>query len=257
MHMSTLHAILLLLIMQLCFTCLSCAPCAYTHSARIMIANVLQKPQLHCAVPLCSNAHSVIIWFTTQSLHHTTVLHGFCLSNTSIYTLACHTSKTHMLACHTSFHRKCLSMSTKKSACHASLNGFVWPAVLPCCTWKNVCLLAGSAGADSKVTKIFKRSGVGKVELDSASAGDVVSLAGASSAGIADTIGDAELVVPLSPGPIEPPTLRLDSTAQFICGRTLLYWKRFVVQKMHCCSSLNVCSEVREHAPLQLVVQSC
>lgn len=67
---------------------------------------------------------------------------------------------------------------------------------------------AGSAGADSKVTKIFKRSGVGKVELDSASAGDVVSIAGAASAGIADTIGDAELVSPLSPGPIEPPTLR-------------------------------------------------
>lgn len=75
------------------------------------------------------------------------------------------------------------------------------------------CLLAGSAGADSKVTKIFKRSGVGKVELDSASAGDVVSLAGAASAGIADTIGDAELAVPLSPGPIEPPTLRCDSYA--------------------------------------------
>ncbi|KAL3154804.1 hypothetical protein ABBQ38_011348 [Trebouxia sp. C0009 RCD-2024] len=67
----------------------------------------------------------------------------------------------------------------------------------------------GSAGADSKVTKIFKRSGVGKVELDSASAGDVVSIAGAASAGIADTIGDAELVSPLSPGPIEPPTLSM------------------------------------------------
>ena len=72
----------------------------------------------------------------------------------------------------------------------------------------SACVCAGSAGADSKVTKIFKRSGVGKVELDSASAGDVVSIAGAASAGIADTIGDAELVAPLSPGPIEPPTLR-------------------------------------------------
>lgn len=71
-----------------------------------------------------------------------------------------------------------------------------------------MCICAGSSGADSKVTKIFKRSGVGKVELDSASVGDVVSIAGAASAGIADTIGDAELAAPLSPGPIEPPTLR-------------------------------------------------
>lgn len=77
-------------------------------------------------------------------------------------------------------------------------------------SWYNdgVCAYPGSTGADSKVTKIFKRSGVGKVELDSASAGDVVSIAGAPSAGIADTIGDVELAAPLSPGPIEPPTLR-------------------------------------------------
>jgi len=69
-------------------------------------------------------------------------------------------------------------------------------------------LVAGAPGADSKVTKIFKRSGVGKIELDSASAGDVISMTGASSAGIADTIGGADLTAALSPGPIEPPTLR-------------------------------------------------
>ena len=67
---------------------------------------------------------------------------------------------------------------------------------------------AGAPGIDSKVTKIFKRSGVSKIELDSASAGDVVSIAGASSAGIADTIGATDLAAPIPPGFIEPPTLR-------------------------------------------------
>ena len=58
------------------------------------------------------------------------------------------------------------------------------------------------------MTKIFKRSGVGKIELDSASAGDVISMTGAAAAGIADTIGATDLEGALSPGPIEPPTLR-------------------------------------------------
>ena len=69
-------------------------------------------------------------------------------------------------------------------------------------------ILAGAPGGDSKVTKIFKRSGVGKLELDSASAGDVISMTGAAAAGIADTIGAVDLATALSPGPIEPPTLR-------------------------------------------------
>ena len=36
----------------------------------------------------------------------------------------------------------------------------------------------------------------------------MVSVTGAASAGIADTIGAADLGMALSPGPIEPPTLR-------------------------------------------------
>ena len=67
------------------------------------------------------------------------------------------------------------------------------------------------------MTKIFKRSGVGKIELDSASAGDVVSIAGAAAAGIADTIGASDLAAPLSPGPIEPPTLRCLPLATLRC----------------------------------------
>ncbi|KAA6417376.1 MAG: elongation factor family [Trebouxia sp. A1-2] len=66
-----------------------------------------------------------------------------------------------------------------------------------------------AGGGDSKVTKIFKRSGVGKLELDSASAGDVISMTGAAAAGIADTIGAVDLAAALSPGPIEPPTLSM------------------------------------------------
>jgi len=56
-------------------------------------------------------------------------------------------------------------------------------------------ILAGAPGGDSKVTKIFKRSGVGKLELDSASAGDVISMTGAAAAGIADTIGAVDLAI--------------------------------------------------------------
>lgn len=69
----------------------------------------------------------------------------------------------------------------------------------------------GAAVTDTslKVTRIEKRAGLGKVQLQSAVAGDVVSLAGAGdAAGIADTIAAPVVEVGLDPGPIDPPTLR-------------------------------------------------
>jgi GTP-binding protein len=63
--------------------------------------------------------------------------------------------------------------------------------------------------ASLKVTRIEKRAGLGKVQLASAVAGDVVSLSGAGdAAGIADTIAAPAVEQGLDPGPIDPPTLR-------------------------------------------------
>ena len=60
-----------------------------------------------------------------------------------------------------------------------------------------------------KITKIEKKAGLGKVQLQSAVAGDVVSIAGpGDAAGIADTIAAPAVEQALDPGPIDPPTLR-------------------------------------------------
>jgi GTP-binding protein len=60
-----------------------------------------------------------------------------------------------------------------------------------------------------KITRIEKRAGLGRVQLQSAVAGDIVSLAGAGdAAGIADTLAAPGVEVALDPGPIDPPTLR-------------------------------------------------
>lgn len=60
-----------------------------------------------------------------------------------------------------------------------------------------------------KITRIEKRAGLGKVQLQSAVAGDVVSIAGPDgAAGIADTIAAPAVLHGLDPGPIDPPTLR-------------------------------------------------
>lgn len=69
----------------------------------------------------------------------------------------------------------------------------------------------GGVVADSslKITRIEKQAGLGKVSLQAAIAGDVVSLAGAGdAAGIADTIAAPAVDQGLDPGPIDPPTLR-------------------------------------------------
>ncbi len=59
-----------------------------------------------------------------------------------------------------------------------------------------------------RLTKIWKRVGTGRQDMDVASAGDIVSLTGAGAAPIADTIAGLDRAEPLEPGPIEPPTLR-------------------------------------------------
>jgi GTP-binding protein len=62
---------------------------------------------------------------------------------------------------------------------------------------------------DLRITRIEKRVGMERVQLQQAVSGDVVSLAGAGdAAGIADTIAAPVVTKGLDPGPIDPPTLR-------------------------------------------------
>jgi len=60
-----------------------------------------------------------------------------------------------------------------------------------------------------KITKIFKRAAMASIEMQKASAGDVVSLAGASGAGVADTIASLAVTEGLPPGQVDPPTLSM------------------------------------------------
>ena len=67
---------------------------------------------------------------------------------------------------------------------------------------------SGGVGPEARLTKVWKRVGTGRQDMEVAGAGDIVSLTGAGAAAIADTIGGLDREVALSPGPIEPPTLR-------------------------------------------------
>lgn len=67
---------------------------------------------------------------------------------------------------------------------------------------------AGGVGPEARLTKVWKRVGKGRQDMEVAGAGDIVSLTGAGAAAIADTIGGLDRAEALSPGPIEPPTLR-------------------------------------------------
>ena len=61
---------------------------------------------------------------------------------------------------------------------------------------------------EGKLTRIMKRSGTIRIELDSVSTGDIVSIAGMAAAGIADTVAAITAEKGLDPGNIEPPTMR-------------------------------------------------
>ncbi|PNW74376.1 hypothetical protein CHLRE_13g606000v5 [Chlamydomonas reinhardtii] len=63
--------------------------------------------------------------------------------------------------------------------------------------------------AEYKVTRIGKRAGMAKIQLDEAVAGDIVSIAGAGSAAIADTIANPSVTTLLDPGRVDPPTLAM------------------------------------------------
>lgn len=62
---------------------------------------------------------------------------------------------------------------------------------------------------NAKITKIIEHRGVEKVSLNSASAGDIVVVAGFSKATVADTLCAPEVNEPIPAMPIDPPTLTM------------------------------------------------
>ena len=62
---------------------------------------------------------------------------------------------------------------------------------------------------NAKITKIIEHQGINKVSRDSASAGDIVVIAGFSTATVSDTLCDPSVNEPIPAMPIDPPTLTM------------------------------------------------
>ena len=62
---------------------------------------------------------------------------------------------------------------------------------------------------NAKITKIIEHQGINKVSRDSASAGDIVVIAGFSKATVSDTLCDPSVNKPIPAMPIDPPTLTM------------------------------------------------
>ena len=63
---------------------------------------------------------------------------------------------------------------------------------------------------ETKVTRIFKRVGTERVQVEETCLGDIVAIAGTPSARITDTLSSPDHTQgPLDPGPIDPPTLSM------------------------------------------------
>ena len=67
----------------------------------------------------------------------------------------------------------------------------------------------GELVEQAKITKIIEHRGVEKVSRDTASAGDIVVIAGFSKATVADTLCDLSVTDPIPALPIDPPTLTM------------------------------------------------
>ena len=69
--------------------------------------------------------------------------------------------------------------------------------------------MAGEFIENAKITKIIEHQGINKVSRESASAGDIVVIAGFSKATVADTLCDPSVNEPIPAMPIDPPTLTM------------------------------------------------
>lgn len=69
--------------------------------------------------------------------------------------------------------------------------------------------LNGKIVEQGRLSKLQSFVGVHRVPVDSAKGGDIISIAGMSSASVADTIGDMNLTEPVQSTPIDPPTMAI------------------------------------------------
>jgi GTP-binding protein len=69
---------------------------------------------------------------------------------------------------------------------------------------------ADGVAEDARVTKIYSFEGLKRVEVEEASAGDVIAIAGMEDVGIGETLADAADPTPLSFVSIEEPTMAMD-----------------------------------------------
>ncbi|MEQ1754817.1 MAG: translational GTPase TypA [Micropepsaceae bacterium] len=60
-----------------------------------------------------------------------------------------------------------------------------------------------------RITRVLAFRGLTRVPVDEAGAGDIVAIAGLTIAGVADTLCDPEVLVPIPANPIDPPTIAI------------------------------------------------
>ncbi len=74
---------------------------------------------------------------------------------------------------------------------------------------ENVKVLQGETSSNAKIDRIFVYRGLGKEEVESASAGDIVAISGIAQANIGDTVATGENPEALPTIELEPPTLSI------------------------------------------------
>ncbi|MEP3475086.1 MAG: translational GTPase TypA [Hyphomicrobiales bacterium] len=67
----------------------------------------------------------------------------------------------------------------------------------------------GSIAEKGRISKVLAFQGLERVPVESASAGDIVSIAGMTTATVADTLCDPEVTTPIEADPVDPPTLSM------------------------------------------------
>ncbi|SDX23417.1 GTP-binding protein [Marininema mesophilum] len=70
-------------------------------------------------------------------------------------------------------------------------------------------ILSDGSQKPLKVAQVFTHQGLGRVEIETATAGDIIALTGLGNVGIGDTITDPDDPRPLPPIKVEEPTLRI------------------------------------------------
>ena len=67
--------------------------------------------------------------------------------------------------------------------------------------------LAGDVLENARLTKLMSFSGIKRIPIEEAEAGDIISIAGMEAASVSDTIASLEITTPIPSTPIDPPTM--------------------------------------------------